>query len=143
MITSYKIIALAERGMLVEFTDADAVITRQLNLLPPYDLEGNLLTGDALKSHIVGSAPAKEMAAQVKAKADSASYDANILEHAYKSYHKPLPWQYYKIRDARTVYSLWPGLPRPATSHHALEDCRRQIDLLQATLTHLNIKELA
>ena len=72
MITSYKIIALAERGMLVEFTDADAVITRQLNLLPPYDLEGNLLTGDALKSHIVGSAPAKEMAAQVKAKADSA-----------------------------------------------------------------------
>jgi len=38
---------------------------------------------------------------------------------------------------------LYPGLPRPATSHHALEDCRRQIDMLQATLTHLNIKELA
>jgi len=31
---------------------------------------------------------------------------------------------------------------KPPTSHHALEDCRRQIDLLQATLKHLNIKEL-
>jgi hypothetical protein len=71
------------------------------------------------------------------------TYDANILEHAYKSYGKPLPWQYYKICDARTVYKLYPGLLKPPTSHHALEDCRRQIDMLQATLTHLNIKELA
>lgn len=71
------------------------------------------------------------------------TYDANILEHAYKSYGKALPWQYYKIRDARTVYSLYPGLARTVTSHHALEDCRRQIDMLQATLVHLNVKELA
>jgi len=70
------------------------------------------------------------------------TYDANILEHAYKSYGKPLPWQFYKIRDARTVYSLWPDLPRPPTSHHALEDCRRQIELLQHSLKHLNVKEL-
>jgi hypothetical protein len=70
------------------------------------------------------------------------TYDANILEHAYKSYSKPLPWQFYKIRDARTVYSLWPDLPRPPTSHHALEDCRRQIELLQHSLKHLNVKEL-
>jgi hypothetical protein len=71
-------------------------------------------------------------------------YHGNIIRSVvYKSYSKPLPWQYYKIRDARTVYSLYPGLPKPATSHHALEDCRRQIDLLQATLKHLNIKELA
>ena len=71
------------------------------------------------------------------------TFDMTILEHAYKSYGKPIPWQYYKVRDSRTLFSLWPGLPKPATSHHALEDCRRQIDLLQATLTHLNIKELA
>jgi hypothetical protein len=70
------------------------------------------------------------------------TYDANILEHAYKSYGKPLPWQYYKIRDARTVYSLYPGLPRPVTSHHALEDCRRQIDMLQTTLKHLGINNV-
>ena len=74
--------------------------------------------------------------------ANGICYDMNILEHAYKSYGKSLPWQFYNVRDARTVYSLWPDCPRPPTSHHALEDCRRQIDMLQATLNHLNIKTL-
>jgi hypothetical protein len=44
----------------------------------------------------------------------------NILEHAYKSYNKPLPWKYYMVRDSRTVFSLWPEQPIPPTSHHAL-----------------------
>ena len=70
------------------------------------------------------------------------TYDMNILEHAYKSYSKPLPWKYYRVRDSRTVFSLWPDLPVPPTTHHALEDCRRQIDMLQQTLQHLNIKAL-
>jgi hypothetical protein len=74
--------------------------------------------------------------------AQGPTYDMNILEHAYKSYGKALPWQFYNVRDARTVYSLWPDCPRPPTSHHALEDCRRQIDMLQATLKHLNVKTL-
>jgi len=74
--------------------------------------------------------------------AQGPTYDMNILEHAYKSYNKPIPWQFYSVRDSRTVYSLWPDLPRPPTSHHALEDCRRQIELLQKTLEHLNVKEL-
>jgi hypothetical protein len=74
--------------------------------------------------------------------ANGPTFDCTIIEHAYKSYNKPIPWQYYKVRDARTIYSLWPELPRPATSHHALEDCRRQIDMLQATLKHLDVKEL-
>jgi exodeoxyribonuclease VIII len=75
--------------------------------------------------------------------AQGPTYDMNILEHAYKSYGKPIPWQFYAVRDSRTVFSLWPGLPKPATSHHALEDCRRQIALLQTTLQHFNIKEMA
>jgi hypothetical protein len=70
------------------------------------------------------------------------TYDMNILEHAYKSYHKALPWKYYMVRDSRTVFSLWPEQPIPPTSHHALEDCRRQIGMLQNTLKHLNVKEL-
>ena len=74
--------------------------------------------------------------------ANGICYDMNILEHAYKSYGKALPWQFYNVRDARTVYSLWPDCPRPPTSHHALEDCRRQINMLQATLKHLNITVL-
>lgn len=70
------------------------------------------------------------------------TYDMNILEHAYKSYSKPLPWKYYQVRDSRTVFSLWPDLPVPPTTHHALEDCRRQIGMLQQTLQHLNIRAL-
>ena len=34
------------------------------------------------------------------------TYDMNILEHAYKSYGKSLPWKYYQVRDSRTVFSL-------------------------------------
>lgn len=75
--------------------------------------------------------------------AQGPTYDMNILEHAYKSYGKAIPWQFYAVRDSRTVFSLWPELPKPPTSHHALEDCRRQIDLLQTTLKHFNIKALA
>jgi hypothetical protein len=67
------------------------------------------------------------------------TFDATILEHAYKSHQKHIPWQYYKIRDARTVYGLWPDCPKPPTEHHALKDCRRQIDMLQATLKTLGI----
>jgi hypothetical protein len=75
--------------------------------------------------------------------AQGPTYDMNILEHAYKSYGKPIPWQFYAVRDSRTVFSLWPDLPKPPTSHHALEDCCRQIGLLQTTLKHFDIKSLA
>ena len=74
--------------------------------------------------------------------AQGPTYDINILEHAYKSYNKTQPWQLYRIRDSRTVLSLWPGRPVPPTSHHALEDTRKQINILQQTLKHLNVKEL-
>jgi hypothetical protein len=74
--------------------------------------------------------------------AQGPTYDINILEHAYKSYNKTQPWQFYRIRDSRTVLSLWPGRPAPPTSHHALEDTRKQIDILQQTLKHLEVKEL-
>ena len=74
--------------------------------------------------------------------ANGPTYDMNILEHAYKSYDKPIPWQFYAVRDSRTVFGLWPGLPKPPTSHHALEDCRRQIGLLQETLKYLKVTKL-
>lgn len=74
--------------------------------------------------------------------ANGPTFDMNILEHAYKSYNIVLPWQYYKVRDARTVYGLCPQLQKYPASHHALEDCRRQIDLLWDSLEYLKIKEL-
>jgi hypothetical protein len=74
--------------------------------------------------------------------ANGPTFDANILEHAYKEAGMALPWKYYRVRDARTVYSLWPGVPKPPATHNALEDCRRQIVMLHDTLEHLNIREL-
>lgn len=74
--------------------------------------------------------------------AQGPTYDMNILEHAYKSYNKPLPWKYYAVRDSRTVFGLWPDLQAPPATHNALEDCRRQISMLQDTLKYLAIKEL-
>ena len=74
--------------------------------------------------------------------ANGPTFDCNILEHAYKSYNIVIPWQYYKVRDARTIYGLCPGLNKYPASHHALEDCRRQIDLLWDSLEYLNVKEL-
>jgi len=74
--------------------------------------------------------------------AQGPTYDMTILEHAYKSYKKPLPWQYYKVRDSRTLLSLWPDVEAPPASHHALEDCRRQIVMVQDTLKYFKIKEM-
>lgn len=71
------------------------------------------------------------------------TYDMTILEHAYKSLSMPLPWRYYTVRDSRTVLGLVPALEKYPASHHALEDCRRQIQLLWDALEYLNIKELA
>lgn len=74
--------------------------------------------------------------------ANGPTYDMNILEHAYKSYGMPIPWQYYQVRDCRTVYSLCDDLVKPVTSHHALEDCKRQILMLQDAIRKLNVKEI-
>ena len=74
--------------------------------------------------------------------AQGPTYDMNILEHAYKSYRKTLPWKYFMVRDSRTIFSCWPDQPIPPTTHHALEDCRRQIGMLQNTLKYLNVTEL-
>ena len=69
-------------------------------------------------------------------------FDCTILEHAYKSYGKALPWQYYNVRDSRTLFGLWTDMPKPPVTHNALEDCRRQVDLVQQTLKHLGVETL-
>ena len=70
------------------------------------------------------------------------TYDIKILDHAYKTNGMRLPWQYYKVRDVRTVTSLCPSLDKPPASHHPLEDCRRQIELLQDALDYLKVREM-
>lgn len=75
--------------------------------------------------------------------AQGPTYDMTILEHAYKSLGMPLPWKYYAVRDSRTVFGLVPSLEKYPASHHALEDCRRQCQLLWDALEFLKIKSLS
>lgn len=70
------------------------------------------------------------------------TFEVNILENAYQSYNMPIPWKFYLVRDARTVYSLHPELKKRCATHHALDDCRRQIEMLQQTFTDLGIERI-
>lgn len=78
--------------------------------------------------------------------ANGPTYDMTILENAYKQLGKPLPWRYYKVMDARTVYNLVSrsvrDTVRTTNDHHALQDCINQVELLQYVLRHLNIRSL-
>ena len=74
--------------------------------------------------------------------AQGPTYDMNILEHAFKSRGMNLPWKFFNVRDSRTVFSLVPTLNKYPASHHALEDCRRQILLLWDSLEYLKVREL-
>ena len=74
--------------------------------------------------------------------AQGPTYDMNILEHADKSERMALPWKFFSVRDSRTLFSLVPNLQKYPASHHALEDCRRQIRLLWDCLEYLKVKEL-
>lgn len=74
--------------------------------------------------------------------AQGPTYDMNILEHAYKSYNMALPWKFFSVRDSRTLFSLVPNLQKYPATHHALEDCRRQVNLLWDALEYLKVKEL-
>jgi len=74
--------------------------------------------------------------------ANGISFDITILENAFKSYGMRLPWQYYNVLDARTVYRMNPDHERLGNSHHAFEDVILQISLLQRTFKKLGIKNL-
>lgn len=69
-------------------------------------------------------------------------FDFMILDHAYKSFGEVPPWQFWKVKDSRSIISLYPDCPRPTTAHHALTDCQVQIDRVQQTLAHLGVKEI-
>ena len=52
-------------------------------------------------------------------------FDYAILQNIYKQLGHPVPWQYYQIRDSRTLFSLVPRDPKEKrdSMHNALADC--------------------
>ena len=53
-------------------------------------------------------------------------FDYAILQNLYKGVGKPCPWNFWQIRDSRTLFAMMPSDPRKAIQeelHNALADC--------------------
>ena len=71
-------------------------------------------------------------------------FDYAILQNLYKQLGKPAPWNYWQIRDSRTVFSMMPSDPRKAIqedAHNALADCYYQAKCIQSTFNHFGVKK--
>ena len=72
-------------------------------------------------------------------------FDYAILQNLYKNIGKPTPWNYWQIRDSRTLFALMPTDPRKAIQeelHNALADCYYQAKCVQQTFKHFNITKV-
>jgi hypothetical protein len=70
------------------------------------------------------------------------AFDYTMLEHLYEMYKLPIPWKFWDVMDARTVYRLVPKEAlgdKTVNGHIALDDCRNQVVMLQKAFRHLNI----
>lgn len=56
-----------------------------------------------------------------------AGFDIIICEHLFRKIKKAIPWQFWQVRDTRTLFDLGidPSRP-PVLKHHALEDAWNQ-----------------
>jgi hypothetical protein len=56
-----------------------------------------------------------------------AGFDVIICEHLFRKMGKAIPWQFWEVRDTRTLFDIGinPNRP-PVLAHHALEDAWNQ-----------------
>ena len=69
------------------------------------------------------------------------AFDIVILENIYRQCGWPTPWQFWQIRDSRTLFGVH-GDPREKGKvglHNALEDCVSQAQGVQQIYHKLNI----
>jgi Fe-S cluster biosynthesis and repair protein YggX len=69
-------------------------------------------------------------------------FDMVILGNIYRQYGWPTPWQYWQVRDSRTLFGVH-GDPREknkAGLHNALEDCVSQAQAVQQVYKKLGIR---
>lgn len=70
-----------------------------------------------------------------------ATFDLVMLENLYRQLNKPLPWNYWQLRDTRTLFDLGydPDMPK-GEKHNALQDAIRQAVGVQNIYSKLNIR---
>ncbi len=68
-----------------------------------------------------------------------ATFDLVILEDLLRQLQRPLPWNYWQLRDTRTLFDLGfnPQMPQES-KHDALQDAIRQAIGVQNILKQLN-----
>ena len=74
--------------------------------------------------------------------ANGTDFDITILTHAFIQVDDlPVPWKYNAVRDYRTLYKLFPEVPRPkmdsSKKHNALEDAKHQAAHAEAIFEHI------
>lgn len=70
-------------------------------------------------------------------------FDIVILENLYRQLEIPVPWNYWQIRDSRTLFGVF-GDPRSknrAGAHNALMDCYYQANGIQTIYKQQNLLE--
>ena len=68
------------------------------------------------------------------------AFDIVILENLYRQLNKPVPWQFWQIRDSRTLFGVH-GDPREKdrkAAHNALMDCYYQAIGVQQIYQKIN-----
>lgn len=69
-----------------------------------------------------------------------ATFDAPLLQAAYKTFGDFQPWKFWNVRDTRTVYDVcgfdYSTLIREGTYHNALDDAAYQVRCVQEALKH-------
>lgn len=70
-----------------------------------------------------------------------ATFDLVIIENIYRALNKPLPWNFWQLRDTRTIFDLGvdPDMPKGG-KHDALQDAIRQAVGVQNVYTKLKIR---
>ena len=70
-------------------------------------------------------------------------FDIVILENLYRQIGKPCPWQYYLIRDSRTLLKALGDDREPGVMlHNALADCVSQAEAVQSAVKRYKLTEL-
>lgn len=74
--------------------------------------------------------------------AQGVAFDMPMLEHIFKQYDMIHPWNFWDVRDSRTLFGIMPVDPRKAQTfdaHDALEDARVQALCVQQALKQLGL----
>lgn len=71
------------------------------------------------------------------------TFDISLLEYMGRKYNTSAPWNFWEVRDSRTLFGLLKNDPRKNynfAKHNALEDSRYQAKAVQDAVTDLGVK---